>query len=126
MGDERTHGDYVVPRLQEAARRAGRPPPRVIAGLPVAVCDDIGEGRRRAEAIYGSYGKIPAYARMLARGEAKTPGEVALVGNEQHIASRLQAYESAGVSDLCAMVFTVGPDGHERTEQLLASLAASR
>jgi len=126
MGDERTHGDYVVPRLQQAARRAGRPMPRVIAGLPIAVCDDVDEGRRRAETIYGRYGQIPAYARMLARGEAKTPAEVALVGDERHITSRLEAYESAGVSDLCAMVFAIGPDGRERTEQLLASLAATR
>jgi F420-dependent oxidoreductase-like protein len=130
MGDERAHAEHVVPRLEAAARAAGRPTPRVTAGLPIAVCDDAALGRATAERRYGLYQQIPTYARMLARGGARSPGEVAVVGREADVRARLRSYASAGVTDLLAMVFEVGPDAasraasRERTEALLAELAA--
>jgi len=129
MGDERTHAEHVLPRLEAAARAAGRPTPRVIAGLPVAVCDDAAEGRAAADRRYTIYQQIPTYARMLARGDAKSPADVSVVGSEAQVAARLRSYASAGVSDLCAMVFGVGSDAaartrsRRRTEQCLAALA---
>jgi F420-dependent oxidoreductase-like protein len=130
MGDERAHAEHVVPRLEAAARAAGRPMPRVIAGLPVAVCDDAAEGRATAERRYGLYRQIPTYARMLARGDARSPADVAVVGSDSAVRSRLRSYAAAGVTDLLAMVFGVGSDAAaraascERTEALLAELAA--
>jgi len=128
MGDERTHAEHVVPRLEAAARAVGRATPRVIAGLPVAVCDDEAAGRATAERRYGLYQQIPTYARMLARGDAKSPADVAVVGSEARVKARLRAYAAAGVSDLCAMVFPVG-DGADararsrrRTEECIASV----
>src|SRR6476619_6141060 len=38
MADERAIGEHVVPRLCAAAEPAGRPAPRVVAGVPVALC----------------------------------------------------------------------------------------
>src|SRR4051812_36822436 len=38
MADERAIGDHVVPRITEAATAAGRSAPRIVAGVPVAVC----------------------------------------------------------------------------------------
>ena len=131
MGDERTHAEHVVPRLEAAARAAGRATPRVIAGLPIAVCDDADEGRAAAERRYGLYQQIPTYARMLARGDAKSPADVAVVGSEPQVAARLRSYASAGVTDLCAMVFPVGDgararaESRRRTEECLASLASA-
>ena len=129
MGDERTHAEHVVPRLEAAARAAGRATPRVIAGLPVAVCDDADDGRATADRRYAVYPAIPTYARMLARGDAKSPADVAVVGSEAQVAARLRSYASAGVSDLCAMVFPVGEGAQtrarsrRRTEECLAALA---
>ena len=103
--------------------------PRVIGGLPVAVCSDRDEGLAAAEARYGGYRDIPTYARALARGESGSPAEVAVVGTEEQVAERLRAYGSAGVTDLCAMTFAVGADADERarsperTQALLADLA---
>jgi F420-dependent oxidoreductase-like protein len=133
MGDERTHETHVVPRLSAAATAAGRPVPRVVAGLPVAVCSDRDEGLAEAERRYGMYRDIPTYARMLARGEAGSPAQVAVIGTEEQVADRLRSYEAAGVTDVAAMTFPVGADGAararstERTMALLAELArASR
>ena len=44
MADERAIGEHVVPRITKAASDAGRPAPRVVAGVPVAL---VRQPRRR-------------------------------------------------------------------------------
>ena len=124
MGDEHTHRTHVVPRLRAAAEAVGRPMPRVIAGLPVAVCDDRAKGVETAERRYGMYRQIPTYARMLARGESGSPSGVAVLGTEDEVIERLAAYADAGVTDLAAMCFAVGDDEAERSESADRTLAA--
>jgi F420-dependent oxidoreductase-like protein len=50
MADERAIAEHVVPRITKAAAAAGRPAPRVIAGVPVVLCanQDVEEARARA------------------------------------------------------------------------------
>src|SRR5256885_12151073 len=38
MADERAIGEHVVPRITKAADEAGRPAPRIVAGVPVTLC----------------------------------------------------------------------------------------
>ena len=45
MAPVRAVGEHIAPRIQAAAEAAGRPAPRIIAGLPVAVHDDVQEAR---------------------------------------------------------------------------------
>ncbi|HZP29029.1 MAG TPA: TIGR03564 family F420-dependent LLM class oxidoreductase [Acidimicrobiia bacterium] len=126
MGDERAHAEHVVPRITAAAAEAGRPAPRVVAGLPIAVCDDADEGRERAARLFAAYEQIPTYRRMLDRGDAGSPAEVSVIGTEEQVTKRLQSYRDAGVTDLAAAVFAVGDDreaSRRRTRDLLASLA---
>jgi alkanesulfonate monooxygenase SsuD/methylene tetrahydromethanopterin reductase-like flavin-dependent oxidoreductase (luciferase family) len=129
MCDEHTHASHVLPRLSAAADAAGRATPRVIAGLPVAVCDDVVSGKEIAEQRFGMYRHMPNYARMLELGESGSPSEVAVIGNEEQVTERLASYEASGVTDLAAMTFAVGGDrseraeNAERTKQLLAKLA---
>ena len=129
MCDEYTHSTHVLPKLSAAAEAAGRQTPRVIAGLPVAVCDDNAEGKAIAEQKFGMYRHMPNYARMLELGESGSPSEVAVIGTEEQVTERLASYEASGVTDLAAMTFAVGNDDAERNEslertrQLLAKLA---
>jgi F420-dependent oxidoreductase-like protein len=126
MADVRATAEHVVPRITRAAEDAGRPPPRVVAGLPVAVCDDEDAGRARAGTLFQVYENIPAYRRMLDRGDGGSPAKVAVVGNERAVESQLRALADAGVTDLCAAVFAVGDDregSRARTRGFLASLA---
>jgi F420-dependent oxidoreductase-like protein len=126
MGDERAHAEHVVPRITAAAAEAGRPKPRVVAGLPVAVCDDPEEGRERAAKLFSVYEQIPTYRRILDRGESGSPAEVSIIGTEEQVTKRLRSYRDAGVTDLAAAVFAVGSDrdaSRRRTRDLLASLA---
>jgi alkanesulfonate monooxygenase SsuD/methylene tetrahydromethanopterin reductase-like flavin-dependent oxidoreductase (luciferase family) len=105
---------------------AGRAAPRVVAGLPVAVCDDPDVARERAARIFSVYSAIPTYQRILATGDADGPADVAVVGTEAQVRDRLEAFRDAGVTDLAATVFAVGDDriaSLRRTHELLASLA---
>lgn len=129
MCDEHTHATHVLPKLSAAAAGVGRPTPRVIAGLPVAVCDNAAKGKAVADSKFDMYRHIPNYARMLELGESGSPSEVAIIGTEDQVAERIASYEASGVTDLSAMMFAVGDDDAERSEnlertrQLLAKLA---
>ena len=126
MADERAHAEHVVPRITAAAEEAGRPVPRVVAGLPVAVCDDADEGRERAARLFSVYEDIPTYRRILDRGSSAGPADVSIIGNEATVTKRIESYRDAGVTDLAAAVFAVGDDraaSRRRTRDLLASIA---
>ncbi len=126
MCDERSIAEHIVPHLQAGATEAGLERPRVVAGLPVAVCDDADEGRARAARLFGVYGAIPAYDRVLATGDATGPADVCVIGTETQVRRRLEQYRDAGVTDLAAATFAVGDDrvgSLRRTHELLASLA---
>jgi F420-dependent oxidoreductase-like protein len=129
MADERAHAEHVLPRITAAAEGAGRPAPRVVAGLPVAVHDDADEARVRAARVFSVYTQIPTYQRILDRGDAAGPADVCIVGDEAAVTERLRAFRDAGVTDLAATILPVGADptardaSRRRTWELLASLA---
>ena len=53
MADERAIGEHIVPKITKAAENAGRPAPRVVAGIPVTLCSpsQVDEARARANRI---------------------------------------------------------------------------
>src|SRR4051794_13912878 len=65
MADERAIADHVVPRITSAA--AGRPAPRVVAGIPVTLCGpgEVDEARERANRTLGHAEYSPNYERLL-------------------------------------------------------------
>lgn len=67
MTGVRTVAEHIVPSITAAAAEAGKPPPRVVAGLPVCVTDDVEEARRRAARGFVMYGQLPSYRAMLGR-----------------------------------------------------------
>lgn len=129
MTDVRSVAEHIVPHLHDGAIEAGRPAPRVVAGLPVCVCDDAAAARERAAHVFSVYEAIPTYQRILATGDATGPADVAIVGTEAQVTARLEAFRDAGVTDLAATVFALGADPDERaasqrrTHELLATLA---
>lgn len=117
--------NHVVPRITEAATNAGRPAPRVAVGLPVAVTDDAAAARATAATTFGGYGRLENYRRILDRGEAPGPEDVAVVGTETEVADQLAAYAAAGATDFIASPFPVGDDAAasiQRTTELLQGL----
>ena len=119
---------HVAPRLRRAAEGAGRPAPRIVAGLPVAVHDDVAEARSVAAEQFAMYGTLPNYQRILEHGEAGGPGDAAIVGDEASVAAQLEALLEAGATDIWAAPFPVGEDrsaSRARTRALLKDLVAA-
>jgi alkanesulfonate monooxygenase SsuD/methylene tetrahydromethanopterin reductase-like flavin-dependent oxidoreductase (luciferase family) len=125
MANERAVESFVGPHIRAAAEGAGRPAPRIVAGLPVVVHDDVDEARQAAAEQFAVYGTLPNYQRILAHGEAAGPADAAIVGDEKAVTARLQALFDAGVTDVWVAPFIVGNDrdgSRRRTRELLASL----
>jgi F420-dependent oxidoreductase-like protein len=125
LGGARYLRDFALPQLLEVAAAANRPDPRIVVGLPVAVCDDPETGREAAAKLVDPSAALPSYQAVLERGGAERPSDVALVGNESLVTERLAELADLGVSDFNAIVVPVpGEAGsRERTLALLASRA---
>lgn len=131
MADERAIAEHIVPRITKAAAEAGRPEPRIVAGVPVCLCapheEDV--ARERADRILAEAEVSPNYQRLLEQGEAKTIGEMAIVGDEEAILAGFRRYRDAGVTDLSMRLLPIGNNRDElvaskyRTREVVAELA---
>jgi F420-dependent oxidoreductase-like protein len=121
MTGPKTLESYVVPTLRSAADRAGRPEPRVVAGLPIALCSDADAARENLAQRIQIYGTLPSYRAMLDREGAAGPADVALVGDEATLSAGLQRLREIGVSDFDAAIVSVEPGCTGRTLEFLAS-----
>jgi len=134
MADERSIASHVVPRITKAAEAAGRPAPRVVAGIPVCLCrpSDVPAARERAQRILGEAEISPNYQRMLEHGDARNVGDLCAAGDEAAIATRFQRFADAGVTDLSVRLLPIGNGRDElvasklRTRDMLATLAKDR
>ena len=128
MANARSIEVHVAPRIQAAATAAGRPAPRIVAGLPVAVHDDEAEARETAAQVFAGYGVLPNYRRILDIGGAAGPADAAIVGDEASVTAQIEALFEAGTTDVWAAPFPVGDDrsaSRHRTRALLKELAAA-
>jgi len=128
MANARSIESHVAPHLRAAAAAAGRPAPRIVAGLPVTVHDDVTEAREAVARQFAIYGQLPNYQRILAHGGISGPAEAAIVGDEASVADQLQSLFDAGATDVWASIFSFGDDGaasRRRTRALLQELATS-
>lgn len=133
MADERAVAEHVVPRISKAADEAGRPAPRIVAGIPVCLCrpSEVDSARERANRILGEAEVSPNYQRLLAYGDARDVGDLCAAGDEAAILARLRRFADAGVTDLSVRLLPIG-DGRDelvaskhRTRELLAGLAGA-
>ena len=130
MADERAIGDHVVPRITKAASEAAKPSPRIVAGVPVALCgtDEVAAAREWANRALGHAEYSPNYQRLLEHGDATDVGDLLAGGDETAVLERLQSFRDAGVTDLAVRVLPLGADraarvkSRNRTEAFLATL----
>jgi F420-dependent oxidoreductase-like protein len=134
MADERAIGSHVAPIITRAAQAAGRPAPRIVAGIPVCLCldDETDAAVTRTNRILAEAEVSPNYQRLLDLGDARTVGDILAAGSESTIEKRLDAFADAGVTDISARVVAIGENREEliasarRTRDFLASLAGGR
>jgi len=130
MADERAISEHVVPRITKAATDAGRPAPRIVAGVPVALCadDEVDAVREHANKVLGHAEYSPNYQRLLEHGDATDVGDMLAAGDEAAVVKRLERFRDSGATDLGVRIVPFGANRDERiesrrrTEQFLSSL----
>jgi len=127
MTGPRTIREHTAPRINEAAAKAGRPAPRIVVGLPVAVTGEVDAARASAAHGFQVYGALPSYRAMLDREGAAGPADVAVVGSADAVREQLASLAAAGATDFLAVPFQVkgDPGAVERTRALLVDVAAA-
>jgi F420-dependent oxidoreductase-like protein len=118
MADERAISEHVVPRISRAAQSAGRPAPRIVAGVPVVLCagSEVDGARDWANQSLGHAEFSPNYQRLLEQGDASDVGDVLAAGGESDIIKRLFRFRDAGVTDLAVRVLPFGRDRRARVD----------
>ena len=121
MTGPKTVANHVAPRITQAAADAGRPAPKIVAALPIAVTNDPDAAREAAAKTFEIYGGLPSYRAMLDAEGAAGPADVAIVGDEQAVAAGVRAMADAGVTEFNAACFGDGAT-IARTVKLLQQL----
>jgi 5,10-methylenetetrahydromethanopterin reductase len=118
----RTLASHTVPRISDAARKAGRAAPRILAALPTSLVSDVDAARAGANESFAIYNNLPSYRAMLDReGEGCQPGDVAILGDEAELRASLGRLRDAGVTEFCAVLHNAEKGSGRRTREFLAS-----
>jgi hypothetical protein len=125
MADERAIAEHVGPRIGAAATAAGRPSPRIVAGVPVVLCGngEVDAARDWANRALGHAEFSPNYQRLLEHGDATDVGDLLAAGDESAVLTRLRRFADAGVTDLAVRVLPFGSDRDARVESRDRTLA---
>jgi F420-dependent oxidoreductase-like protein len=118
--------DHIVPTLAKAAADAGRPSPRVIVGLPVALSEDEKLAREALDTAFARYPTLQNYQQSLAREGAESVSDVCLWGPRERVLGQLRELRDAGATELWPVPIEVpgDPDASAaRTTEFLATLA---
>jgi len=124
MTGPKTIASHISPVIREAADQAGRPDPRVICSLPIAVTDDEAGMREFVDTVLSQYGTLPSYRAMLDREGVAGPGDAMVCGNEESVREQLAAIEAAGATEFSAAEIGGNSDDYARTRALLVSINA--
>lgn len=122
LSGPRTVEEWIRPRLAEAAERAQRPSPRIVASVPVCVTDDAARVRGSISTVLAGYSDLPSYRRMMDMEGAAGPADVSLVGDAAAVRRGIEAFAEAGTTDFSALEFTTTPDEVEATRSLLREM----
>ena len=115
--------EHIAPIVTAAARAAGRPEPRIVCVLPVCVTDDVERAREHAGETYQVYGTLPSYRAMMDREGVDGPADLAIVGDEDTVAAKLEELSEAGATDFVAAEYVPG-ENRGRTREFLKSFMA--
>jgi F420-dependent oxidoreductase-like protein len=133
LADERAIDSHVAPTITRAAEQAGRPAPRIVAGVPICICrdDEVDVAVARANRVLSEADVSPNYQRLLDLGDAENVGDILAAGSESSVEKRLRSFADAGVTDVSVRVVPIGDDRDEllasmhRTREYLTSLNGS-
>jgi F420-dependent oxidoreductase-like protein len=124
LAGPRSLDSLIVPAITAAAAGAGRPAPRIAAGVPASVTSDPERARAYARSTLGGYGGNPSYQAVLDREGIKHPAELALIGDEETVTAGIRRYLDAGATDIRISPAAFATDEERlRTWRLVGQLA---
>ncbi|AKS36281.1 LLM class F420-dependent oxidoreductase [Mycolicibacterium goodii] len=122
LAGPRTVGEFIVPTINDAAEAAGRPQPRVTAMVPVVMSDDVEAARKTAAEQLAFYTTIPSYQKVIAREGVSDITDLAAIGSEDQVRTKLQTYLDAGATDIVLSPLQPDTADLERIWAVVASL----
>lgn len=125
MTGEKAIAGQISPTINEAADAAGRPAPRVICSLPIAVTDDEAGMRAFVDQILAGYGDLPSYRAMMDIDGHAGPGDAMVCGDEASVRQQLEALAAAGATEFAAAEIGGSSEDFARTRALLRDINAS-
>ena len=121
MTGPKTLESHVIPLIRAAAQEAGRPEPRIAAGLPIVITRDAASAREAIMKSLAIYGTLPSYRAMLDKEGVGGPGDVAIVGDEAEVGAQIDRLRDLGVTEFGGAIIPVEEGAAERTFEFLAS-----
>ena len=122
MTGPKTIASHISPVIRQAAEEAGRPEPRVVCSLPIAVTDDEPGMRKFVDTVLSQYGTLPSYRAMLDREGVAGPGDAMVCGNEDSVREQLATIKAAGATEFSAAEIGGSSEDYARTRALLVSI----
>jgi 5,10-methylenetetrahydromethanopterin reductase len=112
---------HIRPKLTAAAKEAGQPAPRIIAGMPIVLTNNVDAVRETIGQMLTVYGQLPSYRAMLDKEGVGGPADLAFVGDEKTLDQSIDRLRDIGVTDFSASIIPAEEGAHERTLEFLAS-----
>jgi len=125
MTGPRTIESHIAPTITRAAEAAGRPAPRIVAGVNVVLTSKVDEVHGKLGRLFAMYRNLPSYRAMIEREGSDDVRDYVLVGDEKALDAGLARLRDAGATELEAYVGRGEPGDDDRTIEYLADRARS-
>ena len=109
LAGPRTIEEFIKPTIAQPAAEAGRPPPRIIALVPVAVTNNSDTARADAAKALHFYDQIPSNQKIMAREGVAHAADLAVIGDPDAVIGQLLRYRAAGATDVVLSPFQTQP-----------------
>lgn len=114
--------NFIAPTITRAAAEAGRPSPRVVTMVSVAVTDDVDRARAEIAPRLAFYDSIPSYQKTLAREGVSASIDLAAIGSAESVTRTLRTYLEAGATELVLLPQQSAPEDLERIYAVAAAV----
>ena len=123
--DEGAIERVIAPPVREAARSAGRTEPRIAGVIATAIVprSRVDAARDRAQEEFAFYEQTMPYQRVVEASDASRISDIALIGDEERVATRLERFRAAGMTDLLVAPLEVEGSNWRFTAEKLARIA---
>jgi F420-dependent oxidoreductase-like protein len=121
----RTIERHIAPKLRAAARAAGRPEPRIVAGMHIVLTTKPAAATEQVARMLSMYGRMPSYRAMLDIEGSEDAADLALIGDEKTLDAGLDRLRGLGVSDFEASIVCIEEGAEQRTLDYLESRAVA-